>query len=489
MILISINKQSKQPIFQQIYVQLKQMIEDGVLSAGENLPSTRKMAEYLEVHRTTVCRAYDELWAAGYLESTSGGYSRVRHRNKLAGKNSITDESLINWSARFSDAANLLNPYSEIAKEKDKNLIDFRALSPDTDLLPVDHYRQCMNQVLIENGNHLLDYGHSYGYEPLRSYLAKQMGQHGISANTDEILLSNGIQHGLVLILQLLCNPGDSIITESPSYTRGLWLMKFLKIKVVDVPMTPFGMDLNLLEAKLKFHKPKAIYTMPTFHNPMGISSSQTHRESLLALCEKYEVPLIEDGFEEEMKYFGKAVLPIKSMDKKQIVIYLGTFSKILFPGIRIGWIVASKPLIEKLGALKQTTELSGNSVTQAAVHQFCLKGYYELHKKRIHRVYRKRMQTALQACREFLPQELIQYTKPEGGYLFWFTLNTPEMDENEFIQKLFNAGVAVSPGSNFFPEKPDRVHFRMSIAHRKEDEIREGIKRIGMFVNAINQQ
>ncbi len=483
MVLITINEKGKEPIFGQIFRQLKEMIEKGSLSPGDKLPSTRKMAETLGVHRTTVCRAYDELWAAGYLETQVGGYSRVRQRNSLARNDSNSFEPIFDWESRFSTASSSLNHYSHISPIKDKNMLDFRPLSPDSDLLPVDDYRHCVNLVLKENGNKLLDYGHSLGFEPLRNLLAKQMQLHGISAKPEEIILTNGIQHGLALLLPVLFNPGDTIIVESPSYTKGIWLMKYLNLNIIEVPITFQGIDLDVLEKKLKKHKVKAIYTMPTFQNPTGLSTSQVHREKLLALCEQFQVPLIEDGFEEEMKYFGKAVLPIKSMDRNKLVIYMGTFSKILFPGIRIGWIVASDSLISKLASLKQTTELSGISLTQAAVHQFCDKGFYELHKKRIHRVYRKRMQFALQACREFIDSDKLTYTKPEGGYLIWFVTVDPIIDEDTFIKKLYNAGVAVSPGSHFFATENNQVGFRFSIAHRKEDEIREGIKRIGNVI------
>lgn len=486
MILIQVDKSKQQPLFQQILEQLKQHIESGDLLPGENLPSTRKLSEMLGVHRTTVYRAYEELWAAGYLEAIAGGYSRVRQRNSLVITKSEPANSLINWGNYFSETANRLAQTFPTAIPLSNEILDFGPLSPDSDLLPVDDFRRCLNQVLQTEGAGLLQYGNPLGYEPLRKYLAKQMRQHGIATQTDEIMLTNGMQNGIELVLRLLTNPGDCIITESPSYASALSLIRYMDLHVIGVPMTPDGMDLDLMEQQLQTQHARLIYTIPTFQNPTGMSSSQAHREQLLALCEKYKVPLVEDGFEEEMKYFGKAVLPIKSMDKQQMVIYLGTFSKVLFPGIRVGWIVAPTQLISRLGMMKQVAELSGSPLTQAAVHQFCKQGLYELHKKRLHRVYRKRMQQLLQACREFLPANQIQYTKPDGGYLTWFTLLHPGINEDELIRLLRDARVAVSPGSRFFPCKPERVHFRLSIAHRNEEDIREGIRRIGEIVKDL---
>lgn len=486
MILIKVDKENKQPLFQQVFEQLKQMIETGDLLPGENLPSTRRLAEMLGVHRTTVFRAYEELWASGYLKATSGAYSRVRQRNSLADQDKQPEMSLISWSDCISDAVNRIDQVSPNSGNLSEEIINFRPLSPDSDLLPVEDFRHCLNKVLQTEGADLLQYGNPLGYEPLRQYLAKQMRQHGINTGVENIILTNGMQNGIEMVLRLLTNPGDCIITESPSYVSVISFVKYMNLKTIGIPMTNEGMNLDVLEQQLKESRPRLIYSIPTFHNPTGISSSQAHRERLLKLCETYSVPLVEDGFEEEMKYFGKAVLPIKSMDKQQVVIYLGTFSKVLFPGIRVGWIVAPKDLIPGLGRIKQVSEICGSPLNQAAVYQFCKQGFYELHKKRLHRVYRKRMQLALQACREFLPTDKIQFTKPDGGYLIWITLLNSGLEEEKLIQQLLDDGVAVSPGSKFFPDIQNQVHFRLSIGHCNEEQIREGIQRLGLSLQKL---
>lgn len=483
MILINIDKTSKQPLFQQVFEQLKQMIESGILCPNEQLPSTRKLAEMLDVHRTTIYRAYEELWAAGYIEASTGSYSRVRERNLRKNTSGNGENSLINWPEIMAEPINLLPELHRLRSGIQPGIIDFAPLSPDSDLLPVEDFRRCINHVLLNEKAGLLQYGSPLGYQPLREYLANQMRQHGISTQTDHIMLTNGMQNGIDLILKTLTNPGDCIITEAPTYKSALYLTNYLGLKVVGIPMAAEGMNLEMLELEIKKRHPKLIYTMPTFQNPTGLSTSQTHRERLLALCEKYRVPLVEDGFEEEMKYFGKAVLPIKSMDKNQVVIYLGTFSKVLFPGVRVGWIVAPPVLIEKMGSMKYVSELSGSPLVQAAVYQFCQQGFYELHKKRLHRVYRKRMQATLQACREFLSPELVHWSKPDGGYLLWVSVKNNKETETEFLVRLTAAGVNVTPGRQFFPDATDGIHFRLSIAHRKEEEIREGIRRIGKVI------
>lgn len=483
MILIHIDKTSKQPLFQQVFEQLKQRIESGIMQPNEHLPSTRKLAELLGVHRTTIYRAYEELWAAGYIEATTGSYSRVRQRTQRTIQANDAENSRIDWLNQVSENTKQLPDIHSFQKKVDSGIIDFAPLSPDSELLPVEDFRRCINHVLLNEKADLLQYGSPLGYQPLREYLAYQMRQHGIATQTSEIMLTNGMQNGIELVFRTLTNPGDCIITETPTYKSALYLSHYLRLKVIGIPLSSEGMDLGILESTLKSYSPKLIYTMPTFQNPTGTSTSQTHREQLLTLCEKYRIPLVEDGFEEELKYFGKAVLPIKSMDKNQVVIYLGTFSKVLFPGVRVGWIVAPTTLIEKMGSMKYISELSGSPLVQAAVYQFCRQGFYELHKKRLHRVYRKRMQTTLQACREFLPPALVQWSKPDGGYLLWFSIKNSRFTEDEFLSRLLNSGVNVTPGSQFFPETTEEIHFRFSIAHRNEEEIREGIKRIAKVI------
>ncbi len=483
MLLIHLDK-SKKNVYQQICKQVIKLINDGSLKENENLPSTRKLAELLGVNRTTVYKAYQELWAAGYLESTIGGYSKVRKPTKKITDPQGNSGCLFNWSDSFSDVANTLQSNQQIFVTHDDATINFRSLSPDRNLMPVNEFRSCINHVLKTDGEKVLDYNQPEGYKPLRDFIARNMRIHGIETNTSEILLTNGVQNGLELLIRILANPGDVIFLENPTYTNMIELSQFIGLNVVGIHMDMDGIDLNDLENKLKQYNPRFIYTTPTFHNPTGITTSFSHREKLLKLCAKYNVPIIEDGFEEDMKYFGKAILPMKAIDKHGLVIYLGTFSKVLFPGVRVGWIVAPKEIIEKATRLKYISELSPVCLTHAALLEFCNRGYYELHKKRMHRTYRKRMQIALQACRKYLPSDIVSFTKPDGGYLIWFTLKNSTIPESEVVDKLYNAGVSVTQGSKCFIGTTSNVHFRLSISSCREEEITNGIKLIGEILS-----
>jgi DNA-binding transcriptional MocR family regulator len=223
------------------------------------------------------------------------------------------------------------------------------------------------------------------------------------------------------------------------------------------VPMRADGMDLDVLEHKLRRRDVAFVFTMPNFQNPTGITTRQAHRERLLALCEAHRVPLVEDGFEEELKYFGHAVLPIKSMDRNGIVIYLGTFSKVVFPGLRVGWVVAHPDCIERLVPVGRVGWLSGNVLTQAAVSRFCDSGSYEEHIRRVHRAYRPRMRALLDGLTTHMPKGRASWSKPRGGYtLFVETRSRRQRGEDDAISHLCSAGVLVSPGSFCFGRRTE---------------------------------
>jgi DNA-binding transcriptional MocR family regulator len=309
---------------------------------------------------------------------------------------------------------------------------------------------------------------------------------HGVSVTADEVLITNGSQHALDLVIRLLAKQGSTVIVEAPTYANMLPLLELHNVRAVGLPMTDEGMDLCALESSLQADRPGFVYTMPNFQNPTGTTTSQEHREQLLTLCERYSVPIVEDGFEEEMKYFGKVALPIKSMDHKKIVIYLGTFSKVLMPGVRIGWVAASPECIGRLMVMKRFSDISSNSLSQAAVHEFCQQGLYEIHIRRMHRVYRKRMQTMLDSLSQYMPKEHVCWTKPNGGYLCWVRLGNNNVEKAAVYEALNTHGVIVSRGDFYFANPVPEPCFRLSIAALDEDEIIEGTRRLGAALSSV---
>ena len=454
MLLMGLDRTSAVPVYRQIYQRVARLVDDGTLQPGSRLPASRNLADTLGVNRSTVVRAYQELWALGYLESRPGSYSTVRQRMKPQGGDETPRSGLIDWERHSAPPARAVHgELQRLTAQRTRptaRAVNFATLAADRMLSPVDDFRRAVRQALLADGRDLLDYGDPAGYRPLRETIAQRLRVHGVTVSADEVLITSGSQHGIDLVLRLLAGPGSEVIVEAPTYALAIPLFRLHNVRVREVPMRSDGMDLDVLERALASNRPALVYTMPNFQNPTGVTTSHAHRERLLALCEARRVPILEDGFEEELKYFGKCVLPLKSMDTGGIVIYAGTFSKVVFPGLRIGWLAADRECIERLLAISRFTVLSPNVVSQAAVHRFCAGGAYEDHLRRVHRAYRRRMATLLTGLRRHLPAAGVRWTQPVGGYTLMLWVDTA-MREAELDDRLGRAGVLLVPGSSFF--------------------------------------
>jgi DNA-binding transcriptional MocR family regulator len=487
MILINLDDQSRMPMYQQILDQIRQKIEAGTLKTGDKLPSTRRLAEKLDIHRSTVATAYQELWSLGFIELNPGARPRVRSRMKIATPADHDKSGSIDWQVTASSASSeILNTYQEFQTQPDKEsnepMINFSSLDMDSRLFSIEHFRSSMNRAIKDYGIQLLGYGEHKGYLPLRQYITRRLQMHGVSVTPEEVLLTSGSQQAIDLVLRMIAAPRKSVAVESPSYNYMLPLLRFSGLKPSEIPIRQDGMDLEILAERIANDPPSLVYTMPNFHNPTGITTSQSHREKLLSMCQKSGIPILEDGFEEEMKYFGKEVLPIKSMDTHHVVIYCGTFSKVLFPGVRIGWIAAGHECIQRLTAIRRFSELSPSMVLQAAMYQFCHYGYYDRHISKMHRIFRKRMLTAIGALNKYISNDWAEWQEPNGGFLIWLKLKplsnislTPQEWKNFFISH----GLQVGYGNYYFSSQVPDTYLRLSISTLDENEIEEGILRL----------
>ncbi|MBZ5499946.1 MAG: PLP-dependent aminotransferase family protein [Acidobacteriia bacterium] len=488
MVLLKIDRQAASPVFMQITNQLRQLIENGALKVGARLPATRSLAQALGVNRTTVCEAYQQLWALGYLESRSGSYTRMRSRGRIVQPRERSKSGAIRWSqatprARekffkqmrgFAAMANAVGSPGEI---------NLSRLDMDSRLFPLEEFRRSLQRVFAAQGASLLNYGEAQGYLPLREYIAERSRIHGLSADASEVLITNGSQQAIDLVSRLLAPGGETVVIESPTYANVIQILQYHQCRIIGIPMRPDGMDLGCLRKALDHRRPMFVYTMPNFQNPTGVTTSQIHREQLLAICDRHRVPLVEDGFEEEMKYFGKVSLPIKSMDQNQVVIYLGTFSKVLFPGARVGWIIADRECIHRLLAIKRMSDLTTAPLLQAALCDFCRRELFDLHVRRMHRIFRKRLQVALAALNTHLPAKDVSWTEPAGAFLIWVKFKNARIAASRFYRLCAEERVRVSPGAFYFPKAEGNASFRVSISNLDEAEIQEGICRLGRAI------
>lgn len=486
--LLSVNKKSKKTIFDQIFSQITELINSGTLDTGARLPSTRELAKMIDVNRTTVIRVYEELWAQGYIESTPGSYTTVRKRKPIIfmEEEDVNDNNL--KQNIYRDYLGLkydpIMHYIENGERIENGKINFLQLAPDTRLLDKQQIKACMRDVLNETKTNPFDFTHARGYQPLRQEIVKHMKLHNIHAEDKNILVTNGSLQALQLIFQVFSKPGDYIAIESPTYSIILHFIKIFQLKIIEIPLTDEGMDLKVLKRVLKKTSVRFIYTLPTYQNPTGISMPQNKREELLHICESKDCIIIEDSIEEEMKYFGKAHLPIKSIDQKGQVIYLGAFAKVLAPGLRIGWIIGSPECIKKLTVLKSIFEISSSTMNQMLLYHFFKRGAFELHLRKTMRVFRKRMKVAINSIKKYVPAEKIEWTEPTGGYMIWVKLLTKPIENIEI--HFSDYGVMIHNGKYFFVKEQSHNYVRICISQSNESEIEEGIKKIGKAINSL---
>lgn len=460
MLLIALDMKDPLPAYRQIARKIERLIEADVIGDGEILPPTRRLARQLNVSRYTVYCAYQELWARGLLTSTPGSYSRVRS-GAVRQRERVAEEEAP-------------------ASEPVDGIIDLGAYRLDPRFFPMRDLRRAFQRVSRDEDAALLLPGDNQGYLPLRETIASRLRSHSIPAEPENILITNGAVHGLDLSLRLLAPEGGKIIVEEPTFNSALTLSRLHGVTPIGVPLREDGMDVEVLRKRLGQRGLRFAFVIPSFQNPSGITTSRECREGILSLCRSHGLPIVEDAFEEEMSYFGSVVLPLKSMDRDDCVLSLGTFSKVLFPGLRIGWMAADRGRIERLSTIRKLGDDGGNTMMQAAMNELCLSGSYQKHLELVHRIYSRRMSAALEALSLHIPPDKATWTKPRGGFLVWLTLSPTSISEAELRSLLRAHGVDAKPGSVFFPKVPTRLHLRLSISAHPEDVLVEGIRRLG---------
>jgi len=482
--MLTIDHGAATPLYRQVIGGVRGLIDAGALRPGQSLPSSRRLAAQLGVDRSTVTQAYAELQAMGYVRSRPGSYTIVQKRGGTAAGPSSAGHDIV-WNDRTRPEAEWAGRLFQKNPSEARSLkgaagdtISLAQLDPDPRLFPLGTIHRTFSRILGGQDAAPFEYGTYQGYAPLRDHLARRMRLHGIAAAADEILVTNGAQQALDLLIRVFGRPGRAVVIEAPTYALMIPLLKLNGSEAIAVPMLTDGLDLDRLEKVLRKDRVAFVYTMPNFQNPTGITTSHEHRARLLGLCRSRRVPVVEDGFEEDMKYYGRVDLPIKSMDEGGVVIYVGTFSKALFPGLRVGWIAADRECVRRLTAVKRFTDLTSNHLAQVFMHRFCEDGHYDRHLRRLHRAYRKRLDLALRTMKAAFPAS-VTWTEPPGGYTMWVRM--PEKMSRAGLEAFLGPyGVAVSAGENYFPGGAPSEYFRLCIARTDEAEIREGIARLG---------
>jgi len=391
----------------------------------------------------------------------------------------------------FSERAKLLKA-SEIREllklTQIPGMISFAGGVPNPEAFPIAIVEQLTVDILRRQGVAALQYGTTEGFPPLREQLAKRMRGQGIEdVSADQILVTSGSQQALDLISKVFIDPDDTVVCSAPEYLGALSAFQGYQARLETIPQTDRGLAPDTLEDRLKklarrHRNPEFVYTIPNFHNPAGITLTEAVRKKLVDLASAYDFLLVEDDPYADLRYAGEHVPPMKRFDEEGRVLYLGTFSKILSPGIRVGWIHASKELLTRLIIAKQATDLCTNSFGQVLAHEYFARGLFPPHLERIKALYNRKRELMLAAMDEYFPQG-VEWTKPEGGMFLWATL-PEEVDAREMLRRAISKKVAYVSGTAFYANGGGRHAMRLSFTHPPDEDIPEGVRRLGRVIN-----
>lgn len=369
---------------------------------------------------------------------------------------------------------------------EDPSIISFAGGFPDPAIFPIEELRQAFDQVMVEEGKTALQYSSSEGYLPLREKIAARMKKVDIECTSKNVFMVHGGQQGLDFTGKLFINEGDTIICEDPTFLGAIIAFGPYQPKYAGVKMDADGMIMEELEKALEAHPDaKFIYTIPDFQNPTGVSMSLERRKRLIELANQYDMVVIEDNPYREIRYEGEVLPSLKSFDTKGLVIHLGTFSKILAPGLRIGWVVAEEDIINQFGTLKQSADTHTNTLIQRLVNRYLENYDIDEHIETIRLLYKKKKDLMLSVMAETFPKN-ITWTKPQGGLFTWVTLPDGVDATAVLMRALKEAKVAFVPGAPFYPGGNDVHHFRVNYSGMSEAQIEEGIRRLGALLNRI---
>jgi 2-aminoadipate transaminase len=380
------------------------------------------------------------------------------------------------------------------------DIISFAGGLPAPEVFPVERFKQASQRVLDEHGAQALQYSTTEGYLPLRQFIVDKMATYGIQAKLANVLITSGAQQALDVIGKILLDPGDVILTEQPTYLGALQAWRSYQADYVSVPIDEDGIRLDDSFFEALRAGPKFMYILPNFQNPAGVTLSRERRVELVRIAGQYGIPIIEDDPYGDLRYEGEHLPPLVVLDAeyqaKQAssqngggfytgdVIYLGTFSKTLAPGLRLGWMLAPEPVMRKCVTAKQGMDLHTSSFIQMVAYEVARNGFLDEHKLHIRQVYKERRDTMLAAMERYFPEGVV-WTRPSGGLFLWATL--PEwMDASELLETAIEHKVAFVPGFAFQPNAANgggKNTCRLNFSNANPEMIAEGIKRLGKVI------
>jgi 2-aminoadipate transaminase len=392
------------------------------------------------------------------------------------------------WTDRYARRTHRMTASAirELLKiTEEPGFISFAGGLPAPELFPTEEVSAVCQRILREAGPVALQYSATEGYRPLRELIAQRLVANGVAATTENILITTGSQQALDLVGKVLIDPGDAVVVESPTYLAALQAWNAHEADFVGVASDACGMDIDQLETVID-RRPKFIYCQPNFQNPRGVTLSSKRREGLIEFSHRYGIPIVEDDPYLELRFEGEHLPGLIALDSARQtdgkpydgnIISLGTFSKILAPGLRVGWVVAAPPVIAQLTQAKQGADLHTSTLDQMIAYEMLRSGFLESHKPLIVQTYRERRDAMLEALADFFPRGA-RWTRPEGGMFLWVDL-PKSIDATDLLRQAMARQVAFVPGEGFHVDGGGRNTMRLNFSNSTPEQIRKGISRL----------
>ncbi|SHH87095.1 PLP-dependent aminotransferase family protein [Clostridium grantii] len=462
----------KEKKYLQIYSQLKNMIYSKMLAPDSKLPSTRELSSLICVSRNSIMSAYELLEQEGLIYSIRNKGSYVK---KLVADENKECSWIIPWEIKTTAYAKIAEKTDIIKNESvyKKGMISFKTIAPDENLFPIEEVKKSVLNILSNEGEKILNYGYAKGYDKLINFLLSYMTSKGVDTTNKSILITNGFTEGFDLTLSTILNKGDKILCENPTHNTALKIMKLQGLDIIGVDMTADGIDITQLSDKIKNNKVKAGFFVPSYHNPTGLVMSYDKRNLLYTIMKENNIPIIEDGFNEELQLKSDHISPLAAISNNDnSVIYIGSLSKILFPGLRIGWILGDKKLINAMESIKRSKNIHTSSLDQAILYDYLKNGNFEKYLKKIRTVYNEKFNLAIKLAKEYIPH---QYITGDGGLYIFIKLKN--IDARKLLSKCIDKGVIFTPGDIFYTQSIDTLHSTSSLVGW--DTLRLGFSRL----------
>jgi DNA-binding transcriptional MocR family regulator len=469
---IDLDPQSDVPLYKQLAESVRTLVNCGTIEPGERLPATRELAGLLGLNRTTVSAAYAMLEQTGLLEGYVGRGSFIAKSERPIAPVSRTAKA-VDWDQ-------LLPPLESQSGPKRKISISFASSCPAVEAFPLEPFRRLSKEVIDSpQAAQILQLGSPHGYPPLRRYLLENAYESGMARPGDDLIVTNGCQQALDLIARLFVTGGNrTVAVEDPVYHGVIRVFARAGANVLSVPLDEAGIDLSELQEIIQQHHPRLLVVTPSFQNPTGVTLPLERRKRLVELAQRHGLVLVENDIYSELRYQGKPLPTLKQLDESGSTILLRSYSKVSFPGLRVGWTIAPRPVIARLAEAKQTSDLHSDQLAQAVLLRFAESGELARHLELTRQAGAERLRVTLRCCARYLPTGS-RFTRPEGGMSLWIELPAPFTAE-ALLSRVEPRGVDFLPGSFFSAQRSHPRALRLSFGGLSPDQIIRGLQILG---------